>query len=137
MALELLGGRILSPTYGSSIHVWAAVISVFILSLSIGYWLGGRLADRAESNRVLAWIIIIAAVFYFGPANVYDANARALWQYCSWQWWHVGVGHCAVFAAIVVAGMRVAVACAIGFVVLIELAALPARCTRLVLAAMS
>jgi MFS family permease len=64
MALELLGGRILSPTYGSSIHVWAAVISVFILSLSIGYWLGGRLADRAQSNRVLAWVIIIAAAFY-------------------------------------------------------------------------
>ena len=64
MALELVGGRILSPTYGSSIDVWAAIISVFILSLSVGYWLGGRLADKAESNRVLAWVILFSSLFY-------------------------------------------------------------------------
>ncbi len=64
MALELLGGRILAPAFGSGIDVWAAIISVFILSLSVGYWLGGRIADRIRSSRALGWIIACAAIFY-------------------------------------------------------------------------
>jgi nitrate/nitrite transporter NarK len=65
MALEIIGGRFLQPDFGSSIDVWAAIISVFILSLSVGYWLGGRIADRSTTNRPLGWIIVLAAVFYF------------------------------------------------------------------------
>jgi len=64
MALEIMGGRYLYPRFGSSIDVWAAIISVFILSLSIGYWLGGRIADKAISNLPLALVISAAAVFY-------------------------------------------------------------------------
>lgn len=64
MSLEILGPRYLSPRFGSSVDVWAAVISVFILSLSIGYWLGGRIADRARTNAVLGWIILAAAAFF-------------------------------------------------------------------------
>ncbi len=64
MALEILGGRLLQPVFGSSIDVWAAIISVFILSLSIGYVLGGRLADRSRSNLALAVMIIAAGSFY-------------------------------------------------------------------------
>ena len=37
MAIELLGGRILAPYFGSSIYVWGSIITVFMLSLSIGY----------------------------------------------------------------------------------------------------
>ena len=64
MALEIIGGRLLYPVFGSSIDVWAAVISVFILSLSVGYVLGGRIADRATGNQPLGWVIVLAAVFY-------------------------------------------------------------------------
>jgi hypothetical protein len=44
MAIELLGGRILAPYFGSSIYVWGSVITVFMLSLSLGYLAGGRLS---------------------------------------------------------------------------------------------
>jgi MFS family permease len=44
MAIELLGGRILAPYFGSSIYVWGSIITVFMLSLSIGYLTGGRLS---------------------------------------------------------------------------------------------
>jgi len=44
MAIELLGGRILAPYFGSSIYVWGSIITVFMLSLSIGYLCGGRLS---------------------------------------------------------------------------------------------
>jgi hypothetical protein len=64
MALEILGGRLLQPVFGSSIDVWAAIISVFILSLSIGYVLGGRVADRSRTNLPLALMILAAGAFY-------------------------------------------------------------------------
>jgi predicted membrane-bound spermidine synthase len=64
MALEILGGRFIQPVFGSSIDVWAAIISVFILSLSIGYVAGGRVADRSHSNGPLGWVIVLAGVFF-------------------------------------------------------------------------
>ncbi|MDA3959407.1 MAG: fused MFS/spermidine synthase [Planctomycetota bacterium] len=64
MSLEILGPRYLSPRFGSSVDVWAAIISVFILSLSIGYWLGGRIADKARTNNPLGWIILAASAFF-------------------------------------------------------------------------
>ncbi len=44
MSIELLGGRILAPYFGSSVYVWGSIISIFMLSLSIGYLTGGRLS---------------------------------------------------------------------------------------------
>ena len=64
MALEILGGRFIQPIFGSSIDVWAAIISVFILSMSIGYVAGGRIADRSHTNGPLGWVILIAGVFF-------------------------------------------------------------------------
>jgi hypothetical protein len=64
MALEILGARLLYPSFGSSIDVWAAIITVFILSLSIGYVIGGRVADRSTGNRSLAWIVLGAGLLY-------------------------------------------------------------------------
>ena len=49
MSLELLGGRILQPYFGSSVHVWGSVITVFMLALSIGYLIGGRMSAHAPS----------------------------------------------------------------------------------------
>ncbi len=65
MALEIVGARMLFPSFGSSIDIWAAIISVFILSLSLGYVLGGRLADRSTSNQPLALVIVGASLLYF------------------------------------------------------------------------
>lgn len=44
MSIELLGGRILAPYFGSSIYVWGSIITVFMVSLSIGYLTGGQLS---------------------------------------------------------------------------------------------
>ncbi|WP_051012856.1 fused MFS/spermidine synthase [Gallaecimonas xiamenensis] len=44
MAVELLGGRILAPYFGSSIYVWGSIITVFMVALSLGYLIGGRLS---------------------------------------------------------------------------------------------
>jgi spermidine synthase len=61
MVYELLGSRIVSPYLGTSMYAWSSLIGVILLSLSIGYWLGGRLADENPSYNFFARIILIAA----------------------------------------------------------------------------
>lgn len=62
MGIELLGGRVLAPYFGSSIYVWGAVITVFMLALSLGYLSGGRASMHSPSLRRLAAILIAAAI---------------------------------------------------------------------------
>jgi hypothetical protein len=64
MAMEILASRLVQPVFGSSVDVWAAIISVFILSLSIGYVIGGRLADRTRTNLALGWMILVSGMFF-------------------------------------------------------------------------
>src|SRR5688572_20409837 len=61
MAVELLGGRLLAPTFGSSIYVWGAIITVFMLALSLGYLAGGWYSMRAPNVRRLGGILLLAA----------------------------------------------------------------------------
>ena len=61
MGLEILGGRILSPDFGSGVYVWGSVIGVFLLSLSVGYLVGGRLSSRFPSVVGLAVTVVLAA----------------------------------------------------------------------------
>lgn len=57
MALEILASRVLAPEFGSSVYVWGSIISVFLAALSVGYFLGGRLADREPTLAGLGrWV---------------------------------------------------------------------------------
>lgn len=62
LGLEIVASRILAPYFGNSVYVWGSLISVFLLALSIGYWLGGIQADRRPSLRTLATILASAGV---------------------------------------------------------------------------
>jgi len=61
MGVELLSGRILAPSFGSGIYVWGGIITVFMLALSLGYLLGGRLSLRQPTLRKLALLLLVAA----------------------------------------------------------------------------
>jgi spermidine synthase len=68
MALELVGSRLLAPSFGGSIFVWGSLIGVFMAALSCGYYLGGRLVDRWPSSLLLALLLAIAGgVILFLP----------------------------------------------------------------------
>ncbi|MFT7652354.1 MAG: hypothetical protein ACI9ON_001696 [Limisphaerales bacterium] len=62
MSLELLGGRILAPYFGSSIYVWGSIITIFMLSLASGYLLGGRWSMYNPSITKFSWIFVVAAI---------------------------------------------------------------------------
>ena len=61
MAVELLGGRLMAPTFGSSIYVWGAIITIFMLALSLGYLAGGRYSMQSPSVRRLGALLAVAA----------------------------------------------------------------------------
>ena len=62
MGVELLGGRLLSPYFGSSIFVWGALIAVFMTALSIGYLIGGQLSLRSPSLTGLGALLIAESI---------------------------------------------------------------------------
>jgi len=68
MGLEIVGGRMLSPDFGSGVWVWGSVISIFLAALSFGYFAGGLLSQRFPHGLGLAVIIGAAALSIFPVA---------------------------------------------------------------------
>ena len=62
MAIELLGGRILAPYFGNSIYVWGSIISVFMISLAVGYLFGGKLSVRDPGLMRYGCFFLLAAI---------------------------------------------------------------------------
>jgi spermidine synthase len=82
LAVEIAASRLLAPYFGSSTIVWANVIGLILLYLSVGYWFGGRWADRRPDPRVLGRIVLVSAlviaVLPFVSRPVLDLTVRGL-----------------------------------------------------------
>ena len=63
MSFEMLGSRYLNPYFGSGIYTWASLISTVLAALTVGYFIGGWLADRHPSPAVLGATILIGSVY--------------------------------------------------------------------------
>ena len=62
MIFELVGSRVIGPFLGTSLFVWTSLIGIILASLSLGYYLGGKQADKNASMSRLARIILLAAI---------------------------------------------------------------------------
>ena len=82
LSTEIAASRLLAPFFGSSTIVWANVIGLTLVYLSVGYWFGGRLADRRPSGALLGRIVLVAAlalaVVPFVSRPFLDATVREL-----------------------------------------------------------
>lgn len=59
MCVELCGAKILSPFFGTSIYVWAAVLGITLTALMVGYYLGGYFSTKIKSATFIYWVMLV------------------------------------------------------------------------------
>jgi spermidine synthase len=64
LGAEIAAARLLAPFFGASTIVWANTIAIVLVALAVGYWLGGRFADRHPDPRGLCLIVMGAAALF-------------------------------------------------------------------------
>ncbi len=61
LGAEIASQRLMAPFFGSSTVIWANTIAVVLLALSVGYWLGGKLADRRPRKAALCGLVLLGS----------------------------------------------------------------------------
>ncbi|HEY3108287.1 MAG TPA: fused MFS/spermidine synthase [Chloroflexota bacterium] len=62
LVLELVAGRMLAPYVGVSLYTWTSIIGVILAGISLGNFLGGRLADRRASANTLGALFLLGGL---------------------------------------------------------------------------
>jgi MFS family permease len=61
MIIELVAGRLIARHVGSSLYTWTSVIGVVLAGITVGNYLGGRIADRFHPRKALALLFAISS----------------------------------------------------------------------------
>src|ERR671910_1357282 len=78
LGLEIAASRVLATSFGNSLYVWGALIGIVLAGLSTGYWVGGAIADRHPTSRLLVAMLASAAVAVALIPLVDDAVVEAV-----------------------------------------------------------
>lgn len=62
MMLEFAASRVMAPWFGTSTFVWGNIVGVILIALSLGYYVGGRVADKRPQPQSLAMIVMSAGI---------------------------------------------------------------------------
>src|SRR2546425_9780184 len=76
LSTEIAASRLLAPYFGNSTVVWANIIGLILVYLSLGYWLGGELADPAPQPALPGAVVLVAAPLF--PATPLPAGPALL-----------------------------------------------------------
>ena len=66
LIIEIVAGRILAPTIGVSLYTWTSIIGIVLAGISVGNYIGGRLADRYPSPSTVGLILLAGGVTSLG-----------------------------------------------------------------------
>ncbi len=70
LVIEIVAGRILAPFVGVSLYTWTSIIGVVLAGISIGAYLGGKLADRFPEKKTLGWLLFLSGIATLSVAPV-------------------------------------------------------------------
>ncbi|MBN2552664.1 MAG: fused MFS/spermidine synthase, partial [Spirochaetales bacterium] len=65
MIIELIASRLVSKYFGSSLYTWTGIIGVVLGGISLGNYVGGRLADRFSPRNIIGLLLLIASFLTF------------------------------------------------------------------------
>ncbi len=65
MIVELVASRLVSKYFGNSLYTWTGVIGIVLGGISLGNYLGGKLADRYEPRRIISLLLLVTSFFIF------------------------------------------------------------------------
>jgi tetratricopeptide (TPR) repeat protein len=89
MVLEMAAGRLIARHLGSSLYTWTAVIGVVLAGITIGYYIGGRIADKFNAQMALSVLFIASSIACV--LIVISGNAVSEWLFL-WRFgWPVRV----------------------------------------------
>jgi spermidine synthase len=75
MAMEIASGRLIARQFGNSLYTWTSILTVILTGVTIGYYAGGRLADRFETKKITGWLshgasisllVSLTIIYYLG-----------------------------------------------------------------------
>lgn len=72
MGLEMTASRFVAPTFGNTVYTWGIVISIFLIGSSVGYTIGGFVADRNSNQIILLSLNLIGILFVTLIPNIKD-----------------------------------------------------------------
>src|SRR3990172_8913903 len=79
MVLELVAGRILARYLGSSLYTWTSVIGIVLGGITIGNYIGGRLADHFQAGKTLSILFAMASVCCVATIVLNNLVGRWTW----------------------------------------------------------
>ncbi len=85
LGVELTASRLLDPFFGNSLIIWAVLIGMVLIYLTIGYYVGGKWADRKPYDRLLfqiaAWAAFLIGLVPFVARPVLLWSVRGFASY--------------------------------------------------------
>jgi spermidine synthase len=80
LVIELVAGRIMAPYVGVSLYTWTSIIGIVLAGISIGAYLGGRLADCYPHSATLGWLLLLSGLGAFSIAPLITLLGPVQWN---------------------------------------------------------